>query len=222
MMLEKIALSIIIGYLVGCIPTGWILVKILTGHEIRYHGSKNIGFTNVARVINFWLGLVVLIIDIGKALSLIYFLIPAFVGTENTILVTAGAACIIGNRLTFWFKNFKGGKAVATSAGIFFALMPIPLLIALVVWLVIVFWNKFKKRDWKKFVFIASILASIALSLSYFIGLIYDKASFLETENLVKEIFVLLVVVLMIINHISNIKKFISDRDLKKVSKSAR
>lgn len=208
--------AILLGYGIGSIPTGWILVKVTTGHEIRYHGSKNIGFTNVARVIGFFAGFVVLVIDIAKSFAVVYWLVPLICGPDSIYLVLAGAGCIIGNRFTFWFQNFKGGKAVATSTGVFLALTPLPLLVALITWLMIIGWQVLRKRDWKKYVFLASISASLALAISYFIfSACYGLFVFAE-ENLAMTIIVIAVVILMVINHHNNISSFLKSRKIDK------
>jgi acyl phosphate:glycerol-3-phosphate acyltransferase len=154
------ALSLIIAYFIGAIPTGFWAGKMLKGIDIREHGSKNMGATNVMRVLGKGPGIVVLLIDILKGI-LPLTVVPNLLGiTDPLVLVFIGAAAVAGHNWTI-FLGFKGGKGVATSLGVLIGLAiqisgirPV-LLIVVGVWIVV-----FASTG---FVSLASILAATAL-----------------------------------------------------------
>lgn len=134
-------ISIIASYLLGSIPTSYIFGKIFKGIDIREHGSGNVGATNAYRVIGKLPGLIVLAIDIAKgALPVTLFtgfLLNAGVNADKeTLQVILGSAVIIGHIWTV-FLGFKGGKGVATAAGVILGLNGKILIFALIIWIII-------------------------------------------------------------------------------------
>ena len=127
-------------YLVGSIPTGYLLGK-SRGLDIRQHGSGNIGATNVWRVMGYKWGLVAFASDFLKGF-LPLFLVRTLCFPEGgswlvaLLMVICGLAAIIGHNYTPWL-GFKGGKGIATSAGVLAALMPPVLGVALSLWIVV-------------------------------------------------------------------------------------
>ena len=127
-------------YIVGSIPTGFLLGK-AKGIDIRQHGSGNIGATNVWRVLGWKWGLVAFVSDFLKGFLLLFLYQQNFnadgeIGTDCLFLVIAGVTAIIGHNYTPWL-GFKGGKGIATSAGVLGALMPWVLAFALSLWIVV-------------------------------------------------------------------------------------
>jgi glycerol-3-phosphate acyltransferase PlsY len=126
-------------YLVGSIPTGYLLGK-SRGLDIRQHGSGNIGATNVWRVMGSKFGLLAFASDFLKGFLLL-FLVRKIGFDHDTswptalLLVLCGLAAIIGHNYTPWL-GFKGGKGIATSAGVLAALMPPVLAVSLSLWIV--------------------------------------------------------------------------------------
>jgi acyl phosphate:glycerol-3-phosphate acyltransferase len=126
-------------YLVGSVPTGYLLGR-SRGLDIRQHGSGNIGATNVWRVMGRNLGLVAFASDFLKGFLPLY-LVRVFSFPDggawqvSLLLVLCGLAAIIGHNYTPWL-GFKGGKGIATSAGVLGALMPWVLAIALSLWII--------------------------------------------------------------------------------------
>jgi acyl phosphate:glycerol-3-phosphate acyltransferase len=116
-----IALSLGIAYLLGAIPTGYLCGKILKGIDIRQHGSKNMGATNVFRVLGKGPGIAVLLIDIAKGIIPVTVVANALGLGDPLVLVLIGAVSVAGHNWTV-FLGFKGGKGVATSLGVIIGL----------------------------------------------------------------------------------------------------
>jgi glycerol-3-phosphate acyltransferase PlsY len=127
--IPKAAAFFILSYIIGGVPTGYLLVKLVKRSDIRTQGSGNIGFTNVARTAGVFLGVVVLIVDAGKAfLTVRYF--PTFFEQERAFKSIFGCAVIAGNILNP-FLGFRGGKGVATGLGACLAVSPVAVYFAL-------------------------------------------------------------------------------------------
>ena len=124
-----------IAYILGSVPTGYWLGLRLRGVDIREHGSRNIGATNTMRVLGRGLGAIALAVDIAKGLVSV-LLIARLSAWEYAPLI-CGLAAILGHTFSI-FLRFQGGKGVATSAGVFFALTPLPMFIALAAFLFVV------------------------------------------------------------------------------------
>jgi glycerol-3-phosphate acyltransferase PlsY len=126
-------------YLVGSVPTGYLLGR-SRGLDIRQHGSGNIGATNVWRVLGRNWGLVAFASDFLKGFLPLYLLRKLSFPDDSSwmvslLLVLCGLAAIIGHNYTPWL-GFKGGKGIATSAGVMAALMPPVLAVALSLWII--------------------------------------------------------------------------------------
>ena len=132
---------LILAYLIGSIPTSVWIGRGFYGIDIREHGSGNAGSTNAMRILGWKAGIVVLIVDMFKgwlAVNLIHltqFYTPE-TGTFITFQLMLGVAAILGHNYTCWLY-FKGGKGIATSAGVLIALVPWALLIGLGVWVIL-------------------------------------------------------------------------------------
>jgi acyl phosphate:glycerol-3-phosphate acyltransferase len=149
-------LSLLIGYLLGSIPFG-LLVARMKGVDIRQHGSRNIGATNVWRVCGWRYGLPVFVLDVLKGLGAVVvsrWLVARFGGDAAWTGIVAAMAGILGHSFPLWL-GFKGGKGVATSLGVFTGLIPLPSLAALALWGIV-----FKATG---YVSLASIVAAVSL-----------------------------------------------------------
>ena len=131
----------VVSYLLGSIPTGFLVAK-GRGIDIRTVGSGNIGATNVFRYLGKPAGVFVLLMDalkgwaavVGLARLVALVLYPsADAQTREWLGVVAGISAILGHNYTCWL-HFKGGKGIATSAGVLAALVPTALIIALGIW----------------------------------------------------------------------------------------
>ena len=128
-------------YLVGSIPTGYLMGK-SRGIDIRQHGSGNIGATNVGRVMGRKWGFIAFGCDFLKGFLFLYLVrLHCFpeAGSWSValLLVICGLAAILGHNYTPWL-GFKGGKGIATSAGVLGALVPLVLAVALSLWIIAV------------------------------------------------------------------------------------
>ena len=122
------------AYFLGAIPFGLIAGKLVKGVDLREHGSKNIGATNVFRVVGKGWGITVLLLDALKGyLAVVLPKILTSRPFDGSFLLLVGVAAIAGHSFSCWIK-FKGGKGVATSLGVFLALSPIPTLLAFGLW----------------------------------------------------------------------------------------
>jgi len=119
---------IIISYLVGAFPSGIVLGKLFKGVDVRQHGSKNMGATNVFRVLGAKLAIPVFLLDLLKGtLAVVLFAYINFGDMSislNWLKIIAGIAAILGHVFPVWI-GFKGGKGVATAAGVLLGLMPL-------------------------------------------------------------------------------------------------
>ena len=111
--------SLVLGYLLGSIPSGWLAGRWLKGIYLRELGSGSTGATNVLRQVGKGPALVVFLIDVGKGAAAV-LLARAF-GQSDWIQVLAGLTALAGHIWPVWL-NFKGGKAVATGFGMFLGL----------------------------------------------------------------------------------------------------
>ncbi len=124
------------GYLAGGIPTGYLVVKRLRGYDIRTRGSGNPGTANVYRNAGAVPGLITLVVDALKGFAPVYLSI-SLQPRRPELALACGAAAIIGHNWTP-LLGFKGGKGVATSAGVFLALLPWPMAATLAVFVLAV------------------------------------------------------------------------------------
>ncbi len=122
-------------YLLGSIPTGLWLGKAWKGMDVRQHGSGNLGATNVFRVLGAVPGAITLSLDILKGVTAVLLAKHYFPG-DLRVFIAAGLAAIVGHTMSVFVK-FRGGKGVATSAGVFFALLPLPSLFALIAFAIV-------------------------------------------------------------------------------------
>ncbi len=151
-------LGFVVSYLLGSIPFGFILGK-LAGRDIRLEGSKNIGATNLWRVCGWKWGLLGFIGDFLKGLAAVGLAATAFPGGLPLPWpgIVAAAGAVLGHNFPVWLK-FKGGKGVATSAGVMAGLMPGPFLAAISVFVLTVAASRY--------ISLGSLLASVALVLA--------------------------------------------------------
>lgn len=128
---------LIFCYIAGAVPSGLIIARKAAGIDIREHGSKNIGMTNVWRVLGAKWGLVTLLADAGKA-CIAVLIVKAFATAAIPAMPELGGVAVLLGNFFNCFLGFKGGKGVAASLGVFLALAPVAILIVFVTFVVIV------------------------------------------------------------------------------------
>jgi glycerol-3-phosphate acyltransferase PlsY len=162
--LLRYLLTALLAYLLGSIPTGYLVAR-AKGIDIRSVGSGNIGATNVMRILGKPAGILVLIADGLKgwvACGLLPdYVLPFFEGRpgpegefRQALAIVCGVAAVLGHNYPCWLK-FKGGKGIATSAGVLAALVPWALVIILSLWIVFCLLTRY--------VSIGSLVASFTL-----------------------------------------------------------
>ncbi len=223
----------LIAFLLGSIPFGLLIAK-SQGINIREHGSGNIGATNVLRIVGKKYGIACFVLDFLKGLipalfgiSLFYFgdthhtfalsfLEPHAILLDDqfsaqSMQVFTGLCAILGHNYSPWV-NFKGGKGIATSAGVLAALMPFALCI-----LIIIFILTYKLT---RYISVASMVGAGSLPILVFLGSIYHGKFQAGTWNKPLLIFALFVAFMAIWKHRSNIKNLINGSEHKFTSKS--
>ena len=147
------ALAILGGYLLGSLPFGYWVPRLVRGEDIRTKGSGNVGASNVFRVYGRSLGVPVALLDLAKgfaAASLGLWIGGALIG------VLAAAAAMIGHARPVFLRFEKGGKMVATAGGAAFALAPLAAFCCVVIWLVVFLVTRYAS--------LASIVTAIGLA----------------------------------------------------------
>jgi acyl phosphate:glycerol-3-phosphate acyltransferase len=188
-------------YLIGSVPTGYLVGR-WHHMDIRQHGSGNIGATNVLRVLGKGWGYLVFAADALKGLVGVKvgaLLAAVLAGGELGVTlggIIGAVSCILGHNYPVWLR-FKGGKGVATSAGVLLGLFPLlTISLVLLIWLVVFYASRY--------VSLASIAAALALPLVVFMILPRGRADFLWLFG-----FAFLITVLAIWRHRSNIGRLV-------------
>jgi acyl-phosphate glycerol 3-phosphate acyltransferase len=196
--MATVCLTFLISYLIGGIPFGFLIAR-SRGVDIFRAGSGNIGATNVGRVLGKRFGILVFVLDFAKGalpvpLASLWASPMAPDLPADLVAVTAGLAAILGHLFPVYLK-FRGGKGVATSAGVVALLAPLPALGALLVWLAAV-------SAWR-YVSLASLLAAVALCV---VRMVLTPAPW-RGEHIVLTAFCFLAALLVFVRHRSNLAR---------------
>jgi len=148
-------LAIVIAYLLGAIPFGYLVTRFTTGKDVRGHGSGNIGATNVLRAAGRGAAVATLILDMAKGFAAVWIAGWLTDGSSGW-MADASLAVMVGHAFPI-FLGFKGGKAVATFFGAFLYLTPIPALASVIVFVIVVVVTRYISAG--------SVLASAAFPL---------------------------------------------------------
>ena len=131
----SLALALLAAYLVGSIPMTLIVARIGAGVDLRTVGSGNLGATNLYRALGWKFAVPAGLFDIAKG-ALPTVLLPPRIGTAAWLPLAVGAAAIVGHVFSI-FVRFRGGKGVATAAGVVLGMAPVPLLVSFAIWIVV-------------------------------------------------------------------------------------
>jgi acyl phosphate:glycerol-3-phosphate acyltransferase len=131
------ALWLMASYLIGAIPTSYLAARLFRGIDLRQHGSKNLGATNLYRLLGWRFAVPVALFDMAKGAIPVLVFAPQVSESELFALV-CGVVAVLGHVFSA-FVRFRGGKGVATAAGVMLGLAPLALGVALVVWVALVF-----------------------------------------------------------------------------------
>ena len=188
------------AYLLGSIPTGFLVAK-AKGIDIRSVGSGNIGATNAMRVLGKPAGVFVLIMDALKGFGAVWLCAEILASqhvanpTIQTARIIAGIGAVLGHNYTCWLK-FKGGKGIATTAGVYLALAPWAVLVGLLIFLLAVVITRY--------VSVGSIAAAIALPVTIWV---------MSPNNLLLGIVSTLLGALAIYKHKGNIQRLLKGEE---------
>jgi acyl phosphate:glycerol-3-phosphate acyltransferase len=127
-----LAVMLVLAYVIGATPTSYIAGKVGKGIDLREHGSKNLGATNVYRVLGWKYAVPVGVIDAAKGAAPVAILGPWSNG-PGWFTVGLGLAAVLGHMFSPYVR-FRGGKGVATAAGMFLALAPLAIVISVAMW----------------------------------------------------------------------------------------
>lgn len=204
---------IILAYIIGSIPFGVVLGKLICKKDIRQFGSKNIGTTNAIRVLGKKVGFLVFFCDVLKGAFVIILVkvltyTKVWINPEQVDLFLYGAAAILGHSFSI-FLNFKGGKAVATSLGVVLVLTPIPAIACLIIFAII-----FKTT---KYVSLASTGATLTVILTTWLLFGFGVADvtniglyFIAKPTLLLSILYTILAMLILIKHMKNYKRLLN------------
>jgi acyl phosphate:glycerol-3-phosphate acyltransferase len=128
---------LIASYLLGAVPTSYLAARLFRGIDLREHGSRNLGATNLYRVLGWRYAVPVGLLDAAKGLVPVLVLAPR-VSSSDLFALICGLVAVVGHVFSV-FVGFKGGKGVATAAGVMLGLTPAALGVAVLVWAALVY-----------------------------------------------------------------------------------
>ena len=189
--------TLTIAYFIGSIPTGYLLVRVFHQQDVRETGSGNIGATNVARTGGTALGVATLVLDVLKGVLAVVFAqhMAQWSGFPNgyKLEAIAGLFAVLGHIFSVWLR-FEGGKGVATALGVFFAMMPLTALTAVIIFAIVFAITRY--------VSLASIVGAACLGI---MSVIFDTR-----RDLVVDLVYLALPILVIAKHHGNISRLLS------------
>ncbi len=190
-------LFLLLSYLLGATPTSYWAGKASRGIDLRDHGSGNLGATNTLRILGWRWAVPVVTVDVLKGFVPVWFF-PSLAGGAGlgwTLLF--GTAAIMGHMFSFWVQ-FRGGKGVATSAGVFLGLAPLAVLASFGVWFVVAFGTRYVSMG----------SMSAALSLPVFVAFFQPES---RTNGLLA--FTLGLAAFVVWKHRSNIQRLLAGEE---------
>ncbi|MBA2668880.1 MAG: glycerol-3-phosphate 1-O-acyltransferase PlsY [Gemmatimonadetes bacterium] len=187
-------LLLVVSYLVGAIPASYLAGRAFRGIDLREHGSGNLGATNAFRVLGPGIAAPVMLFDVLKGFVPTYFFPSLVIDGAWEWGIAFGAATVLGHVFPIYL-SFRGGKGVATAAGVFLALAPVAVLAGVVVWIATLALSRM--------VSLASILAAVTL----LIALPFSSAP------LAVQALGVVVAGLVIFSHRANLRRILQGRE---------
>ncbi len=135
------AIAVLVAYLLGSIPFGYLIVKTKLGKDVRETGSRSIGATNVLRTAGRAGGILTFVLDVAKGTAAV-MLARMLTPDNQSVIAAAALAAILGHIFTI-FLEFKGGKGVATGVGVFLAINPEAVAAALLIFVIVVWLSRY-------------------------------------------------------------------------------
>jgi acyl phosphate:glycerol-3-phosphate acyltransferase len=195
-----LAATILGSYLLGAIPFGYVIAR-ARGVDLLSQGSKNIGATNVGRVMGLWWGVLVFALDFAKGAVpvLVAGMIASDpVGLPDLTRTLAGVAAFLGHLFPIYL-GFQGGKGVATGAGVAVVLVPVSFLIAFAVWAIVLLTTRYM-----------SLASLTAAALIILLRLGWTPEPFGPRHHVVVTTFVVVAALAVIVRHAGNIRRLIA------------
>ena len=206
MIVGSLAIIAISAYVMGSIPFALIISRIWKGIDIREHGSRNAGFTNVYRVIGPLPAAIVLVLDIGKGAAAVLLpiqILPATLPLSPVDVKILAALCVILGHVFPLFAGFKGGKGIATGLGALLSIIPLEATLALILFVLIVAATRYVS------------LGSLSAALFIFLALVFERY-YLEVQVHGRLILAMLFLNgFVFFNHRSNIRRLLSGTENK-------
>ena len=203
-MVQQIILTLVmlvVAYFCGSIPSGFLIIKGLTGKDIRDYGSGNIGMANAYRVGGAIPALLVLLGDALKGALPVLFA-RGILDLPDLAIVLIGLAAIIGHDFPIFLRG-HGGKGIATSLGVITALVPPVGLVAVIVWWIVILATRY-----------ASLASLIMLAVATIVIAIYDSF-FLDRHHPLFVFFIFALFAVAVYQHRANIQRLLEGRELK-------
>ena len=199
----RIAPILVVAYLIGSIPSGYLIVRATEGEDVREKGSGGTGATNVSRSAGKGAGILTLILDVIKGVFVVFLagiLSDGLFPFADWTIAFAGVLAILGHIFPVWLR-FRGGKGVATALGVFLMLEPIVVVIALVVFAI--------TFALTRYVSLASLVAISSITIAILALTLFDP---FELPNAIAA---LLSAGLVIFAHRANIQRLIAGSEPK-------
>ena len=200
----NLVLALVLSYLVGAIPWSWLAGRLIAGIDLRTIGSGNLGATNTFRALGARVAIPVLLLDILKGVTAVLLVAPRAFGqaslSDTNVANLCGLAAILGHMYPVYLR-FRGGKGIATSAGVFLALEPVALGICFLAFVV-----TFAVSG--GIVSLGSLVSSLVLPVS-----IVAVGKFQGHVDLARLLVAIALVIVVWVRHISNISRLMQGNE---------
>ncbi len=190
----KIIIFLIFAFFLGAIPFGYLITYLFSKEDIRKIGSGNIGATNVSRKLGLIGGFITFLLDSFKGYLAVWILM--MITFYPSLIGLSGLLAVLGHMFTP-FLSFKGGKGISTSFGVFFKIAPIPALISLLIFIIVLIIFRY--------VSLSSLISSA----------LFPPVSYFLNVNEWFLIYSVCICILIIVKHKENIKRLIEGKELK-------